>query len=127
MTCKRGDVVLVQFPFSDGSLGKMRPALVVQCDRNNNRLANTIIAMISTNLSLAGLEPAQYLIDLNTVEGRRSGLVSTSVVKCENLFTIEQALVRRVIGNLSEASMARVDECLKASLGIPWPSTDMTG
>lgn len=119
MTCKRGDVVLVQFPFSDGSLGKMRPALVVQCDQNNTRLANTILAMISTNLSLASLEPTHYLIDLNTVEGRRSGLVSTSVVKCENLFTLEQALIRRVIGSLSEANMARVDECLKASLGIP--------
>ena len=94
---------------------------MVQCDRNNNRLANTIIAMSSTNISLAGVEPTQFLIDLNTSEGQQSGLISTSVVKCENLFTIEQALVRRVIGNLSEASMARVDECLKASLGIPCP------
>jgi len=41
------------------------------------------------------------------------------VVKCENLFTIEQSLVRRVIGSLPETSMARVEECLKASLGIP--------
>ena len=85
MTCKRGDVVLVQFPFSDGSRGKRRPALVVQCDRNNNRLANTIIAMISTNISLADIEPTQFLIDLNTSEGQQSGLISTSVVKCENL------------------------------------------
>jgi mRNA interferase MazF len=100
MTCKRGDVVLVQFPFSDGALGKMRPALVVQCERNNKRLANTIIAMISTNISLAGVEPTQYLIDLNTPEGQQAGLVNTSVVKCENLFTIEQSLVRRVLGGL---------------------------
>jgi mRNA-degrading endonuclease toxin of MazEF toxin-antitoxin module len=74
--------------------------------------------MISTNISLAGVEPTQYLIDPNTAEGRRSGLVSASVVKCENLFTVEQSLLRRVIGSLPEANMARVDECLKASLGI---------
>ena len=119
MTCKRGDVVLVQFPFSSGSTTKKRPALVVQCDRNNKRLANTIIAMISTNISLAGVEPTQFLIDLGTPEGQQSGLVSTSVVKCENLFTIEQALVQRVISSLPETSMAEVDKCLKASFGIP--------
>jgi mRNA interferase MazF len=119
MTCKRGDVVLVQFPFSDGSLGKKRPALVVQSDRNNRRLANTIVAMFSTSISLAGVEPTQFLVDLNTSQGQQSGLISTSVVKCENLFTIEQSLIRRVIGSLPEASMAHVDECLKASLGIP--------
>jgi mRNA interferase MazF len=62
MTCKRGDVVLVQFPFSNGSTTKKRPALVVQCDRNNKRLVNTIIAMISTNISLAGVEPSQFLL-----------------------------------------------------------------
>ncbi|MBN1138329.1 MAG: type II toxin-antitoxin system PemK/MazF family toxin [Anaerolineae bacterium] len=109
---------MVQFPFSGGSPGKKRPALVVQSDRNNQRLANTIIAMISTNLSRADSEPTQFLIDLGTPVGQQSGLVSTSVVKCENLFTIEQALVRRVIGSLPEASMAEVDQCLKASLGM---------
>ena len=68
---------------------------------------------------LADTEPTQFLVDLNTPRGQQSGLVSTSVVKCENLFTIGQSLTRRVIGSLPEASMARVDECLKASLGIP--------
>jgi mRNA interferase MazF len=118
MTYKRGDVVLVRFPFSDGSLGKKRPALVVQCDRNNQRLANTIIAMISTNISLADQEPTQLLVDPGTPAGRRSGLVSPSVVKCENLFTIEQSLIERIIGRLPEASIADVELCLKASLGI---------
>jgi len=118
MLCKRGDLVLVQFPFSSGKQAKKRPALVVQCDRNNNRLANTIIAMISTSISLAGVEPTQSLIDLSTPEGRQSGLFSSSVVKCENLFTIEQSLVQRIIGNLPDKSMAEVDKCLRASLGI---------
>ena len=34
----RGDVVIVEFPYVDGTRGKNRPALVVQCDRNNQRL-----------------------------------------------------------------------------------------
>jgi mRNA interferase MazF len=119
MTYERGDVVLVRFPFSDGSLGKRRPALVVQSDRNNQRLANTIIAMISTNIALAVQEPTQYVVDPGTPTGKPSGLVSPSAVKCENLFTIEQSLIERAIGKLPKSSMAEVDSCLKVSLGIP--------
>ena len=43
MSVRRGDVVLVDYPFTTGG-GKVRPALVVQNDRDNGRLMNTIIA-----------------------------------------------------------------------------------
>ena len=71
----RGDVVLISFPFSSGVGAKVRPALVVQCDANNRRLLNTIVAMITTSTHLAGKEPTQVLIDPGTPEGRRSGLL----------------------------------------------------
>ena len=41
---QRGDVLMVAFPYTDGRQGKHRPAVVVQCDRNNRRLANTLVA-----------------------------------------------------------------------------------
>jgi len=47
---QRGDVVVVAFPFISGGGGKNRPALVVQCDRDNQRLSNTIVAMITGNV-----------------------------------------------------------------------------
>jgi mRNA-degrading endonuclease toxin of MazEF toxin-antitoxin module len=53
----RGDVVIVQFPYQDGTRGKNRPALVVQCDHNNRRLQNTVIAMITGNVRRAETEP----------------------------------------------------------------------
>jgi mRNA-degrading endonuclease toxin of MazEF toxin-antitoxin module len=34
---KRGDVVLVAFPYVSGGAGKNRPALIIQCDRNNQQ------------------------------------------------------------------------------------------
>jgi len=46
----RGDVVLVPFPFQDKPGEKVRPAVVVQSDAENRRLANTILAMITGNL-----------------------------------------------------------------------------
>ena len=114
----RGDVVIVQFPYQDGTRGKNRPALVVQCDQNNRRLQNTVVAMITGNTQRAGTEPTQLLLDPSTPEGQSSGLHGPSGVKCENLFTVSQAHILRTIGRLSPALMAKVDACLKASLGL---------
>jgi mRNA-degrading endonuclease toxin of MazEF toxin-antitoxin module len=40
---KRGDVIIVDFLFSDRTGSKVRPALVVQADDFNARLSDTII------------------------------------------------------------------------------------
>jgi mRNA interferase MazF len=114
----RGDVVIVEFPFQDGARGKNRPALVVQCDENNRRLRNTVIAMIIGNVRLATSEPTQFLIDPATPEGGFSGLHALSAVKCENLFTVMQSNILHPIGHLPPALMRKVDACLKASLGL---------
>lgn len=57
----RGDIVVVSFPFSDGSRAKIRPSLVVQNDADNKRLDNTVVAMITGNISHAH-EKTQLLI-----------------------------------------------------------------
>ncbi len=48
MALQRGDVVLVQYPYSTGTGSKLRPALVVQPDHNNQRLSHVILAPITT-------------------------------------------------------------------------------
>jgi mRNA-degrading endonuclease toxin of MazEF toxin-antitoxin module len=50
MNIHRGDVVLAFYPFASGAGGSRRPALVVQCDRDNARMQNTILAQITTTL-----------------------------------------------------------------------------
>jgi mRNA-degrading endonuclease toxin of MazEF toxin-antitoxin module len=112
----RGDVVIVEFPFVDGRQGKVRPALVVQNDRDNARLANTVVAMISGNIKHAS-EPTQVLIDPD-IDGDRSGLHGKSVVKCCNLFTVRQQDIRRTIGSLSDQARTAVDAALRDALSI---------
>lgn len=48
----RGDVVLVDFPISDASASKRRPALVVQSDGVVS--VNTIIVPITSNIARPG-------------------------------------------------------------------------
>src|SRR5262249_37287188 len=114
----RGDVVLVQVPFVGAPGAKLRPALIVQCDPLHGMIRETIIAAISSNLSNVH-QPHQLLIDLSTADGAASGLLTDSAVRCERLHTVPQTDVQRIIGHLSDALMARIDECLKAALGIP--------
>jgi mRNA interferase MazF len=93
----RGDVVVVPFPFQDKPGEKVRPAVVVQSDAENRRLANTVLAMVTGNLAEAG-RPTVVLIDPRTADGAGSGLAGPSLVKCGNLATIRQRRVLHVIG-----------------------------
>ena len=59
----RGNVVMVDFSRYDPA-DKVRPALVVQNDRDNTRMAKTIVALITSNVGRAG-EDTQYVIGRN--------------------------------------------------------------
>ena len=54
MPFKRGDVVLALFTDSNLRTAQRRPVLVVQADRLDTGLAQTIVAMITSNLARAG-------------------------------------------------------------------------
>ena len=119
MNVRRGEVVLVDFPYSDDTGSKVRPALVVQADVWNQQLDDTILALITSSRRRRVGATTQLLIDITTAEGRQTGLRRNSVVQCENLLTYDQDLILRVIGHLSATAMQQIDACLKASLGIP--------
>jgi mRNA interferase MazF len=117
MNVRRGDVVLVQYPFASGRDASRRPALIVQNDRDNRRLDNTIMAQITTNMRHVN-DPTQLLIPYGTPEGQQAGILHDSVVSCNNLATVHEERIHRVIGHLPDAMMSRIDECLKAALGL---------
>ncbi len=85
MSVRRGDIVLVDFPFSDRTGSKVRPALVVQDDRWNRTLDDTVLALITSSPRRMTGAPTQFRVDPATTEGRPSGLTVPSVVQCENL------------------------------------------
>jgi mRNA interferase MazF len=116
---RRGDVVVAVFPYVGGGASKNRPAVVVQCDRLNNQIRNTVVAMVTGNTRLVGREPTQFLIDPATPDGASSGLRFASAVKCENLMTIAQADVLQTLGHLSDVLKQRLNDCLKAALELP--------
>ncbi len=116
---RRGEIIVVEIPYYDRPGSKERPAVVVQCDRNNARLLSTLVAGLTTNIRRVATEPTQFLIDPATAEGASSGLSAPSAVKCENLFTVSQGRIKRTLGHLSDALKQQLNLCLKAALEIP--------
>src|SRR5262249_56389686 len=104
MNVRRGDVVLVDYPYAAGGGTKRRPVLVIQNDRDNQRLLNTIVAQI-TSTTRRSQEPTQLLIEVTTPDGQQSGLRLDSVVNCVNLATVAKDRIVRRLGCLSPALM----------------------
>ena len=114
----RGDVVLLPIAFVSGVGSKVRPAVVVQNDNLNARLNSTVVAIITTTNVRARAQPSQLFIDLSTPDGRQTGLLHNSTVKCEHLDTVDQRDIVRVIGRFSPAMLAQLEGCIKAALEI---------
>lgn len=112
--CKRGDVVLVLFPNSNLRTAKTRPALVVQADDLQSGLSQIIVAMISSQMSRAS-HASRVTIIQSSAEGLQSGLLTDSVVMTDNLATVVQSAVRRVVGSIP---MNGIDEALRHTLGL---------
>lgn len=114
----RADAVVARFPYVGGRGFKVRPAIVVQCDRLNQKIDNTILVMVTGNTSLAKAEPTQFLIDPASAEGASSGLSMPSAVKCENLATVPQVDILDTIGKLSDVLKLKLNDCLRAVLEV---------
>ena len=116
MNVSRGDVVLVDYPFSDRTGSKVQPALIVQANHLNRRITDTILAAITCSTHRAS--PEQLFIDVSTAEGGGTGLRHNSMIQCENLLTYDRPLVLAKIGELPESLLNKVNDCLKAALDL---------
>ena len=105
----RGDVMLVDWPYSDLSGSKLRPSVVVQADFLNGLVDDTIYVKVqSQRYAIPGteveLDPAAEIL---------------CYASCKDLLTREQALVHHTLGVLSDAAMQLIEACLKTVLEIP--------
>ena len=114
LSIKRGDIVLVIFPHSDLQAAKTRPALIVQSNELNTGLSQVIVAMIRSRIFRAN-HPSRVLVKIKTKAGKISGLLGDSVVMTDNLATISQMAIDRIIGKLP---MRDVDRALRHTLSL---------
>lgn len=113
-TYKRGDIVLVLFPHSNLKTAKVRPALVVQADDLQTGLPQLIVAMVTSRMFRAN-HPCRVPVHLLSSEGKQSGLLTDSLVMTDNLATVAEPEIDRIIGSLP---MDNIDIALRHTLGL---------
>jgi mRNA-degrading endonuclease toxin of MazEF toxin-antitoxin module len=108
---KRGEIFLVRLASKPKDV-KNRPALVVSLDIRNRLAGDIIVVPLSTNL-----RPAPTHVFLQEGEG---GLSKPSVAKCEQLTTIDKALLLRgpFAGRIDAKKMAEVEKAIMVAVGI---------
>lgn len=102
-----GDVVNIDFPFSDGADGKNRPALVLSAP---NAFGDFTVAMISSQGQDDGVPFAPADITHGT-------LSSPGFVRIRRIFTLHQDMLVAKRGILKATAMSKVLAKLCPSLG----------
>lgn len=115
---RRGDVVLVPFPYvTDFRQAKTRPALVIQNDIGNRFGSTVIVALISSSLPKKRY-PMHYPVAYPSSIAHAAGLKVASVIKMETIVTLPKRAVLRRLGSLPRASLREADEALAFSLDL---------
>lgn len=106
MPVRSGSVVTVSFPFTDLSAVKRRPALVLIVHGED-----LILCGVTSKLSRRA--DAVSLEDRGMAQGR---LPRPSEIRPLKLFTIHRALVRSVVGRVSDETIGRAVRVLVSAL-----------
>jgi len=111
---KRGDVVLVHFPYSDLRTYKKRPALIIQDETVETGLSQRLVVQITSNLGRLG--ETRVLVRKNSCEGRKMGLLTDSVIAVDHIATVLPREIDKIIGHCPH--MARVEAALRRILRL---------
>lgn len=109
--CKRGDVVLVGFTFSDESGKKLRPALVISSPEYRRARQEIVVAAITSNVT------RRLFGDHPVADWNGAGLLFPSVVT-GILRTVTRAMIERRVGSLPKPDRDGVDRQLRRSLAL---------
>jgi mRNA interferase MazF len=99
---RRGDVVLLTFPFTSGAGTKNRPALVL-LDTGD---ADVVLARITTRHHATAA-------DVVLRHWREAGLLAPSVARLHQVITVEKALITQTHGSLHADDSADVETALR--------------
>jgi len=89
-----GDIVLIPVPFSDLSASKKRPVLVLSNNNYNTTKPDMIVVAITSNLTQQG-------ISISSSDMITGQLPKPSVIRSDKVYTLDQSIVIKSIGHLS--------------------------
>jgi len=104
---RKGDIVLIRFPFTDLSGSKNRPALVLV-----SRQSDVVVAFITSNM--IHNENWDVVLEPNS----QNGLKQISTIKISKIATLNKSLVLGKIGQIDSFNLLKVNEGLSTLLQL---------
>lgn len=98
---KKGEIVLIPFPFTDLTGSKLRPALVLVADNND-----VTVSFITTQTRW------QESTDVVIKPSLNNGLKKDSLLRLSKLATIEANLVIGILGTLDKNTIQTINQNL---------------
>jgi len=106
---KKGEIVLVPFPFTDLSDNKVRPALIVSA---NLKGEDVIVVFITSQRK----SKEKHLVPIIPDVG--NGLKVNSHIVCGKIATLDKKIILGEIGTISNAVDAAINTELKKVFGL---------
>ena len=110
---RQGDILIINFPFSDMTAGKPRPALVISNEKHNDRDVDRLFVLISSNTQVRSEE--DLVIEPGDPDFAVSGLKVASVFRCSKLVNLDSTKLRaKRIGHIGSALVREVADTISA-------------
>jgi len=114
-TYSRGQVVVVNVPFTGQGGAKPRPALVLSADSFHRKLPDVIVCPISS-------QPRFFdrpgVGDYPLAHWKRVGLRYPSTARLSNLLAVEKKIIKRVLGRLHADDLSVIARGLRKAFGL---------
>ena len=104
---KRGDIALVNFPFTDLSGEKRRPALIIAIS------AHQFVTLFITS-QVEG--ERKWSVPIRAT--RESGLLVPSMIVCDKVASFDSLIVKGAIGKAPQDTMRKIDSKLRTLLRL---------
>ena len=98
-----GDVVVVPFPYSDQSAGKLRPALVVSNETYNSSSLDVVLCGMTSNLA-----DSSFSVFVGPQDMEAGKLITPSRVKVGRLLAVDKSIIRKRVGRVNARVFAHV-------------------
>jgi mRNA interferase MazF len=106
-----GQILLVTFPFTDHTVAKLRPALVVSKDEFSSGEDFTAVPISSR---VDETDPFSYVLRQSEAYFGGTGLRCDSAVKWTKVVTISERVVQRILGTLPSGVVGEIAGRIKS-------------
>ena len=115
MSLKRGDIVLLPFPWTNLQGSKLRPALVVSDDSYNTSTNESVFLFITTRKYQGKFD---FRLTEKNPSFKSTGLTCASSFRMGKIVTLEQGLAKRRLGYADAKLLKIIQSGLKVLLDI---------